>query len=431
MAETASKFLKYAKLIQRVFSFTLFRRFIFSRRAGALIKRLSWISIVQIFLSLFAFVVVLSVMNGMNQSIAERVTTLEPDLVLEILDVKSEAALEIQPIISRLRENPAHEIEVFEQSDVILRTLDGFYRGFTAQGLSPESLESFSAAIQKLNEKQKTHSREDVRIWEPEEGPPGPQEILIGFDAARTLNVFEGDWLTVIPPEALLLPSGEIPTLERVRVKKIITTSLPNLDTQFVWYTKGQALTRLAQSPSRRLLVSVKIPDPTKADELKTSLAQFEGVRITTWYERNGALFAALRLEKFCIGFILFLAGVISSFSVVMALSLLITQKESDWSLLRALGLSQTHLRQLMIKLGLWLSMIGVLSGIGAGTLISLLIQFFPPSILPNIYYDSQIPAQVDPVFILLVMLAASALCYWTCARVTVGQTLTWKSRKA
>lgn len=367
----------------------------------------------------------------MNTSIADRVSTLEPDLTLEISDIKTTAALEIQPVITRLREDPENKIDFFEQSDVILRTMDGVYKGFVAKGLSPESLEIFNRSIREMDEKQRTHTRDDIRVWDPEEDLPAENEILLGFDAARTMNVFEGDWLTVIPPEALLLPSGDIPTLERVRVKKIISTSLQNLDSQFIWYTKGRSLTRLATSPSRRVLVEVRIPDASQAGDLKESLAQFEGVKATTWKERNGALFAALRVEKMCIGFILFLAGVISSFSVVMALSLLITQKESEWSLLRALGLSNATLRDLIVKLGMWLSMMGVLSGVGAGVVVALLIQFFPPSVLPNVYYDSQIPAQVDFIFVFGVLAIATGICYWTCRKVTVGQTLTWKSRKA
>lgn len=309
--------------------------------------------------------------------------------------------------------------------------MDGLYRGFVARGMSRESLENLSRNIRKLDEKQETHLREEVDVWEAESEDLGPQEILMGYDAARTLNVFEGDWLTVIPPEALLLPSGEIPTLERVRVKKIIATSLQNLDSQVVWYERGKALTKFSESPSRRVLAEVRIPNPDEAESIKESLSKFEGVNITTWRDRNGALFAALKLEKFGIGFILFLAGVISSFSVVMALSLLITQKESEWALLRALGLSNERLRALIIKLGMWLSAIGILAGIGVGVIGGLLIQFFPLSVLPNIYYDSQIPAKVDFIFVLGVLLVSLGICYWTCSKVTAGHTLTWKSRKA
>lgn len=396
-------------------SFEIFKRFFLSSRSGALIKRLSFISLAQIVLSLFAFVVVLSVMSGMNLSIEKRVNSLEPDLILEIPEVKSIDQFKIQPIISRLTDDH-YEVDYVENSDVILRTADGFYRGLLARGLSEKALQAMAHNLNVLDHKTKPNPLDLTSEWGLDE-MPGEGEIILGYDTAQILNVFEGDWLTIIPPEALLLAQGEIPTLERVQVKKIISTRLSQLDSQLIWYVAGKSLTRLKNSPSRRLQASVKLKNPSDADQVKKTLSQFKDAKVVTWKERNQAFFAALALEKFCIGFILMLAGVISSFSVVMALSLLINQKQKDWALLRALGFTLQGLQTLILKMGLWLSFIGVLSGVALGTLFSLMIQFFPPSVLPSIYYDSEIPAEVEPGFILLVAIIAMVICYWACAK--------------
>lgn len=370
---------------------------------------------IQISLSLIAFVVVMSVMGGMNDSIAQRVNSIEPDLILEMPEVKTVEALQIQPVMTRVEEMGVH-VDYIENSDVILRTADGYYKGLSARGLSQKALEQMAENLKSLDEKNKVNALDLVSGWNQED-IPGKQEIILGYDTAQFLNVFEGDWLTVIPPEALLLPQGEIPTLERVQVKKIVSFRLQHLDSQLIWYQRGFALTRLAKSPSRRIQATLKLKNPSLAEKTKASLSQFSGVRVTTWKERNSALFAALNIEKFCIGMILFLAGLISSFSVVMALSLLINQKRKDWSLLRTLGFSQKHLEQLILKLGLWLSGLSVGVGVVLGTLISVLIEYFPPSLLPAIYYDSQIPAKVEPLSILLVVIVAMAICYWSCAK--------------
>lgn len=397
-------------------SLTLFKKFILSKRSGALIKRLAWISIIQISLSLFAFILVLSVMNGMNLSIAERVTSLEPDLVLEFPGTPQTAALDLQPAVMRVIENPQATVDVFEQSDVIVRTMDGLYRGLVAKGLSKSSLEHFSRAIQKMDQKQKSHRPEEIQVWNPDE-MPAEDEIIIGFDVARTLNVFEGDWVTIIPPEALLLPQGQIPQLEKVKVKRIISTSLQDLDAQFLWYQKGKALNRFKDSPSRRNRVEVFLTDHQAAFSIKESLSSFEGIQVSTWKDRNGALFAALRIEKFAIGFILFLAGLISSFSIVMALTLLITQKKKEWALMRTLGFSHESLLKLLTRLGLWLSGAGIGMGLLCGLALALVMQFYPLSILPSIYYDSQIPSRVDFGFVLGVLVVAFLICYWACRR--------------
>lgn len=397
-------------------SLKIFKRFILSKRSGALIKKLAWISIIQIALSLFAFVLVLSVMNGMNLSISDRVTSLEPDLVLEFPGASSSVALDFQPAVMRIRENPDAVIDIFEQSDVIVRTMDGLYRGLVAKGLSQASLERFSRAIQNMDQKQKSHRPEEIQMWNPDEMPL-EDEIVIGFDVARTLNIFEGDWVTVIPPEALLLPQGQLPQLEKVRVKRIISTSLQDLDAQYFWYQKELTLGRFKNSPSRHNRVEVFLPDHESADEMKKSLEGFENVLVSTWKDRNGALFAALRIEKLAIGFILFLAGLISSFSVVMALTLLITQKKKEWALMRTLGFSHQDLIRLLTRLGLWLSGVGVMIGTLSGLAMALIIQFYPLSILPSIYYDSQIPSKVDFTFVATVLCVAAVICYWTCRR--------------
>jgi lipoprotein-releasing system permease protein len=395
-------------------SFEIFKRFFFSTRAGALIKRLSWLSMIQIALSLMAFVIVMSVMGGMNQTIAKRINSIDPDLIVEVPEIKNLDTLKIQPVIARLQDSGAL-VDFIESSDIILRTADGFYKGLSARGLSDKALKEMAISLNKLDEEQKVNSLELVSQWNPEE-IPGAQEVVLGFDTAQFLNVFEGDWLTVIPPEALLLPQGEIPTLERVRVKKIVSFRLQHMDSQLIWYQRGLALQRLVNSPSRRIQATVKLKDANLASEEKQALSQFVGVKISTWQERNSALFTALKVEKFCIGAILFLAGLISSFSVVMALSLLITQKQKDWSLMKALGFSQNSLEKLVLKLGLWLSGGSVLVGVIVGTGVSLLLEYFPPSLLPSIYYDSQIPAQVDVGLIFLVVVFAMGICYWACA---------------
>ncbi|MFN9065885.1 MAG: ABC transporter permease, partial [Bdellovibrionales bacterium] len=156
---------------------------------------------------------------------------------------------------------------------VILRTADGFYKGLSARGLSEVALKEMAKNLNQLDKEQQVNSFELVSQWDPEE-VPGAQEVVLGFDTAQFLNVFEGDWLTVIPPEALLLPQGEIPTLERVRVKKIVSFRLQHLDSQLVWYQRGQALQRLAGSPSRRIQATVKLQEASQALKEKKALSQ-------------------------------------------------------------------------------------------------------------------------------------------------------------
>lgn len=373
----------------------LFRHFIFSKRAGALVKRIAWLAMVGIGLSTTAFLVVLFVMNGMNASIKSRILGLEPQLNLTVADAKSAKALESHPVIQRLKELPDNRAYVFETQDVIIRSQDGQFRGGIARGVSPESLEFMMQQLQRMD-LQKRPNQDSTFYWNPED-LPGEGEILMGIDLAQSLGVFDGDFVTIVSPEGLLLPPGETPKFERVRVKRIITTSIADLDAQYIFYQRGKALGAISDGYSKRMGIEVFAPENVNLDKYKSELEKFEGVQVETWMDRNSALFYALKLEKLTIGVILALAGMIASIAIVTVLVLLLSQKRRDIAILRTIGLSGKQTVGIFTKMGLMLAAAGVGVGVILGTGISYYIQENPVNFLPaEIYYDSTIPARVD-----------------------------------
>lgn len=135
-----------------------FHHFIFSKRAGALIKRIAWLSMGAISISVTAFLVVLFVMNGMNASIKKRIMGLEPHLYVSVPNMNSPQALEIHPVFQRLKEDDANKVYVYETQDVIIRSQDGQFRGGIARGVTRDSLEYFSDQLRSLDKK--TNSKE-------------------------------------------------------------------------------------------------------------------------------------------------------------------------------------------------------------------------------------------------------------------------------
>lgn len=399
-------------------SIFLFRKLIFSDRASALVKRIAQLSVLGIGISVSAFLIVLFVMTGMNQSIRSRILALEPHLVIKCLGVPWNFDLESLPVFLRLKEDPEKKILQFESQDLVLRTQDGQFRGVQARGLTEESFRIFIEELRRLNEEKKRKSlqshqdfAEDILNYEPGESwtgedIPGPEELIVGVDLARSLNLFEGDFLTAVAPEDLLLPLGETPKFARLRVKKIIATDLADLDSQIAFYQKGKSLMSFQSSPNRESGFEVWLPDGIKARAEKEKLSQFENLQIETWEERNSALFFALRLEKTMIGVFLGLAGLISGFSILGVMALLISQKRADLGMLKALGLSNRRSAALFTQIGAWLGGAGLVIGLIMGTSLGLYLEKFPVrGVLPSIYYDQHIPAYVDWGFLFLTFL--------------------------
>jgi lipoprotein-releasing system permease protein len=379
--------------------FDFFRRYLFSARAGALVKRISWLTVIGLTISVSSLIVVISVMTALNHSIQKRTLAVEPHLTIEVPGVRSGALLEIHPLVMKIKSEPDVKTQVYEHQDVILRTNEGHFRGGVARGLTQESLQRMMQEMHRL----------DAVVQR--KGAPfvpeilGPGEVFLGSDLAISLGVFEGDHLMVVPPEALLLPPGEAPKFEKVIIKKIISTSLSDVDSQSLFYIRDLSLLRLQNSDSRFLGVEVWIPDPHQAEDYKLSLNSFPEANVKTWQERNSSLFLALRLEKTMITLFLGVAALIASFSMISVVILLISQKRQEIAILRTIGFSKKGVRNLFWQIGLTLSLLGLGAGLLIGSSISFYIEKNPLNVLPDVYYDSQIPAYLDGVFVLTIFI--------------------------
>ncbi len=407
------------------FAWDLFKHYLLSRRAGSLIRTVAWISIAGVAIGVTALVVVISVMNGFNDQIRHRLLAVEPHLVAtrsvsptELGSMPTDQVRETADF-KNLKATPHIQTDLFENQDVILRTVDGNYGGAVARGVEPETLTYILTETRKAVVAPVNTTPLDAPIISRESSELAKGEVMIGIDLARSLGIFEGDTVTLIAPEALLLPPGEAPPFERVVVKSLITTNLADIDEKVLFYGRGRSLVTFRNSPSRSSGFEVRLPSPQDFQPLKTDLEK-SGWRVESWVDRNASLFYALKMEKFAMGIFLGLAGLVASFSIVTVLVLLLTQKRKDIGLLMGLGLSPKKTKVLFIQVGLILSSIGIGSGLILGIVISLLLDRFPIPLLPEVYYDATIPATIEPWFVVGILIAASGIAFmsaWIPAR--------------
>lgn len=396
------------------FAWEIFQHYLLSRRAGSLVRTVAWLCISGVALGVMALVVVTSVMNGFNDQIRRRLLAVEPHLVVKIPGVTSAEALSQHPYFGELKKlQDIEQVEIFENQEIIIRTVDGLFQGALAKGVEPEALDYI------LRESRRATTADDRGLGarsEPTQTPAekprlGPGEVLVGIDLARVLGIFDGDKIVVIPPEAMLLPAGMAPPFERVTVRGFLRTNIQDIDANMIYFGRGESFQSFRTSPGREFGLEVRVKNPEDIDSLK-KLVEAKGFKATTWIERNSALFYALKLEKLAMSVFLGLAALIASFSIVTVLVLLLMQKRKDIGLLMAMGLSPRATRRLFVKVGLLLSSIGIFGGLVLGLLICFVVARYPLPILPNIYYDATIPATVDPKFIMIVLFLACGISY-------------------
>ena len=375
-----------------------FLRFVLLAPEKSVVRRIAWLTVTGLLFSVAALIVVISVMTALNRNQRERTLAVEPHLTLEVAKGENINALLNLPLLHEIQGPMRAQVQVYEMQDVILRSLDGRFHGAVAKGMSLKALNELLENVQRVSRRQGLGPDFAAPLSDPEE-----DEVYLGTDLAHSLAVYEGDPLLILPPESLLLPPSEAPRFEKVKVRQVLVTNVPQVDGQILLYVAGKSLRSLQKSASLRRGLEIRLPEADDADDLKEKFSEQKNLTVQTWKERNSALFLALKLEKGMMGTFLGMAILVAGLSMISVLSLLISQKTQEIGLLGALGFSKMGVQKLFSQIGFLLASVGLLSGVILGTGVSLYLQNYPLNILPDIYYDSEIPANVQWPFIFLI----------------------------
>lgn len=369
----------------------LFRAYFLSKKSGSTVKMMSWLSLSAMAIGVFGLILVLSVMAGFNDNIRDRLLSYEPHMVIY---TEKNSMKKIKEILEQ--EQVAFEdVYKFESQDIIIRSSSGSFQGAEARGFSPERIKNvIQTNLVRLDGQ--SHLEKD--------------ELIFNFDLAKSLRALEGDSIDVIAPSTLLQPLGaemKVSTFQLAGVFFTQLTSSKNANT--VIYS----LDSLVTPDSRGLKKGYEIilQDPLQTTSTK-SLFLRKGLKdVQTWQERNSSLLFALKLERMALGFFLVMSVLITSFSMMTVLMLLLHQKRQEIGILMTMGLSKARVRLVFGTMGFMLSSMGVLVGFVPGFLIAKYIEYKPLRIMPDVYQDPYLPARVDLPLILLVLVVCVVIC--------------------
>lgn len=386
-------------------SYFFLTKLIISNRSASLIRRISLLSFIAITLSVAIFFLVLFVMNGMNHNIKNRILALDPHLNI----VKKEKAL------TEISSTADMSVIAYESYDLMLRTVDGQFRGTSAIGYDQAGISFWFKQLKDLKV-----NNQDPRFvfYDPSldiDLELQANEIAVGIDLARSLGLLEGDVVTLIPAESLLLSSMEVPVFEKATIRRIVTTDLYDLDSKLLFFNKDLSIKSLRQSPSKTSGYHVWLKDINQMEPLRKKLEAQGFEHVESWQQKNSDLFFALFMEKTMIGVFLGLAGLIASSSILTVLALVMSQKKLDIAIIKTLGYSSKNTLLLFLTMGLWISLSGLFLGTFIGVAAGYYLQYYPLNILPAVYYDSSIPALVNPIFTFYVVLGVTALAVVGC----------------
>lgn len=237
--------------------------------------------------------------------------------------------------------------------------------------------------------------------------------ILVGAELARQLGVEVGDEVQLISPDGDVGPTGLRPKLASFRVAGVFRTGMYEYD-QKLAYTALYAAQRFFDLGRERNALEARIDDADAIDELSHAvpgvLERFPGLVSSDLRERNKNLFSALALERIVMFVILGFIVLVASLLIVSSLVMLVVEKVREIAVLKALGASDGAIVKSFVTIGTFIGLFGVLAGIplGVGSCVYLIAAGFS---LPREFYLSELPVRLDAFEITIFGLAALGMC--------------------
>ncbi len=398
-------------------------------RRNGFISFISGVSMLGIGLGVAALIIVLSVMNGFQKEVRDRMLSVVSHV--EVMDARGAALPDWRATAAAARQHPeVIGAAPFIAAQALIARGDDM-RGVIVRGISPDDEATVTDLAAQIHD--------SVLV----ELVPGEWGIVLGDELARSLGVVAGDRISLAVAGGMVTPAGVVP-----RIKQL--TLVGTFDAGHYEYDNGLALMHVEDAA--RLFrvegptgVQLRLQDLQDARQVAAELAGQLGpaVVVRDWTRTNRTWFAAVQVEKRLMGIILTLIVAVAAFNLVSTLVMTVTDKQADIAVLRTLGASPRSIMGVFMVQGALSGIIGTLGGVLLGLLVALNIDVIVPAIeqalgmsfLPgSIYLITQMPSDpqsgdVVPIALVSLALAFVATLYpsWRASRVQPAEALRYE----
>lgn len=385
-------------------------RYVRAKRRNHFISVISLISMLGIGLGVTVLITVLSVMNGFDKEIKERILGMMPHVLVLGYDGEIKDWQKARDLVAK--QPYVQEVTPFVETQGMLST-PGVTRFVSATGIDPalEDQHSFLA-------KHMVEGRLDLL-------QPDRFNIVLGKQLAAGLNVDVGDAVTFAIPEASLTPAGLVPRFKRFHVVGIFEVDY-DYDASFAYIHLSDAQ-KLLRYQGGITGLNVKIDSIYNANADATKLYQVldNEFRVYDWTVLNGTFFEAVKLEKKMMTLILGMIIAVAAFNILSMLVMAVTDKQADIAILRTMGAMPKTIMHIFVVQGTVIGVVGTMLGVIGGVLLALnvtaLVAWLETAvgvqfISSDVYYISFLPSQLllsDVLKISLLSFSLSFIATW------------------
>jgi lipoprotein-releasing system permease protein len=398
-------------------------------RRNGFISFISGVSMLGIALGVAALIIVLSVMNGFQKEVRDRMLG-----VVSHVEVYAQGGQALPDVNLTLSQARAHSQVLGAAPFIAAQAL--LARGEDMKGVMVRGIDPGQ-------EHQVTDVAAGAQALALAQLVPGGFGVVLGSELARSLGVRAGDRVTLVSPSGQVTPAGVVPRLKQMTVVGTFDSGHYEYDSALAMvHVEDAARIFRLEGPSG---VRVKLRDLHQArqvaDQLSRSLTG--DLLIRDWTRQNRTWFAAVQVEKRMMFIILTLIVAVATFNLVSTLVMTVTDKRADIAILRTLGASPASIMGIFVVQGAMVGVIGTLAGLLLGLGVAFNIDVIVPaleqalgaSFLPkDIYLISRMPsdpqqADILPIAVIALVMAFVATLYpsWRASRVNPAEALRYE----
>jgi lipoprotein-releasing system permease protein len=392
---------------------------------GGFLSFISAVSVLGIALGVAALIIVLSVMNGFQKEVRDRMLSVVAHV--ELHAPPGEALADWRATAAAAARDPhVRGVAPFVAAQALLGRGDAL-RGAQVRGIDPNEEVQVTPLA--------TRERALFATLRP-----GAWQIVLGGELARAIGVRVGDKVTVMAPSGDVTPAGVLPRMRQFTVAGTFYAGHPEYDASFALVHIDDAI-RLFRTGGVSA-VQLRLDDAqiarSVAAELQASLGP--SVQVRDWTRGNRNWFDAVQVEKRLMFIILALIVAVAAFNLVSTLVMTVTDKRADIAILRTLGASPKSIMGIFVVQGAAAGIIGTLAGLALGLTVAFNIDVIVPAIeralgiafLPgSVYLINRMPSQplaadIVPVVVIALVLAFVATLYpsWRASRTEPAEAL-------
>jgi lipoprotein-releasing system permease protein len=402
-------------------------RYSFSRKRNRFTSVIALVSMLGMVLGVASLITVLSVMNGFAGELRGRILSLVPHAYVE----SPRGIVDWQTLGRQLVGQPGVEAYSPFISDKVILASGRTLRGAVLTAIDPVR-EAAVSQIPQAMARGKLASLDEAGF-----------NVVLGGSLARVLGVGVGDEIEVTVPRLTITPLGAFPRSKRLRVTGTFEVGAPPDAYQaYVGLATGHKLLGPRDAVDG---LQLRTEDLFRAPEIVAGLratlpAEY---RLRDWSQTQGSLFQAVKMEKVLVSLLLLSVVAVAAFNIVSTLVMSVAEKRRDIAVLRTMGARAGGIMAIFVAHGLGLAAVGISVGAVVGILLAYNISsitLFLENLLgvklfdPAVYFISELPSQLLPGDVLMVVLASLALSLlatlypaWRAARVAPAEVLRYE----